>query len=349
MSDIPNQQYDDVEVICRNPPVGGPVILLYHRVAEPETDPLLLSVSRKHFAEHLDVLRRYARPMSLGALRHAMREKETPRSAVAVTFDDGYADNLYHAKPLLEAADVPAHVFVVAGSLTTQREFWWDELEHILLHTQNLPQTLSIEVHGQWLHGDLGLSAQWTSADVQHHRDWSIVRKNDPTQRHALYRQLIDLLRPMAAELREECLGRIVGWAGHRRGVRNTHRTLNATELQELVDGGWIDVGAHTVTHPVLAALTPLEQNVEIRESKRLLETVIERPVSTFSYPYGTRFDYTNHTVRSVREAGYDCACANYAGPLHRDTDGFQLPRMIVRNGDGETLLRRLREVGVAD
>ena len=348
MQDIANQQYDAVGMTSGNAPIGGPVILLYHRVAEPETDPLLLSISRKHFAEHLDVLQRYTRPMSLGALRHAMLEKETPRGAVAVTFDDGYADNLYHAKPLLEAADVPAHVFVVAGSLTTEREFWWDELEHILLHTPKLPQKLSIDMQGQWLHADLGFSVQWTSADIQHHHDWSIVRKSDPTPRHALYRQLLDLLRPMAAELREECLGRMVDWAGHRRGVRDTHRTLNETELHELVEGGCIDVGAHTVTHPVLATLTLSAQDVEIRESKRILERVMDRPVSTFSYPYGTRRDYSSDTVRSVREAGYDCACANYAGPLHQNTDGFQLPRMIVRNGDGETLLRRLREVGVA-
>ena len=229
-----------------------------------------------------------------------MLEEKAPRNAVAVTFDDGYADNLYNAKPLLETAGVPAQVFVVAGSLTTEREFWWDELEHILLHTPNLPQTVSIDMKGQWLHGDLGSSAQWTSADIQHHRDWSVVRKNDPTQRQMLYRKLLDLLRPMVAELREECLGRIARWAGHRRGVRDTHRTLNDSELHELVEGGCIDVGAHTVTHPLLAALTPSAQGVEIRESKRMLEAVIERPVSTFSYPYGTRRDYTSDTVRSA-------------------------------------------------
>ena len=348
MLDLAKQQYDQEGVTSGNAPIGGAVILLYHRVAELETDPLLLSISRKHFAEHLDVLRRYTRPMSLAALRDAAREKEIPPCAVAVTFDDGYADNLYHAKPLLEAADVPAHVFVVAGSLRTEREFWWDELEHILLHTSKLPQKLSIDMQGQWLHGDLGRSAQWTSADIQHHRDWSVVLRNDPTRRHTLYRQLLDLLRPMAAELREDCLDSIARWAGHCRGVRDTHRTLNEAELRELVEGDCIDVGAHTVTHPLLAALTPSAQDVEIRESKRMLEDIIERPVSAFSYPYGTRRDYSSETVRSVREAGYDCACANYAGSLHGDTDILQLPRMIVRNGDGETLLRCLREVGVA-
>ena len=78
------------------------VILLYHRVAKVGSDPWALNVSPEHFAEHLDAVRRYGSCMALTAFVQAWDDGSLPSRAVVVTFDDGYADNLHHAKPLLE-------------------------------------------------------------------------------------------------------------------------------------------------------------------------------------------------------------------------------------------------------
>src|SRR5204863_340481 len=82
-----------------------PLILIYHRVAAVPVDPWGLAVSPKHFAEHLDVLRRTRHPMPLATFVSRIAERTLPRNAVAITFDDGYADNLLAAKPGLDAAD----------------------------------------------------------------------------------------------------------------------------------------------------------------------------------------------------------------------------------------------------
>ena len=65
---------------------------------------------------------------------------DVPSAGVVVTFDDGYADNFHNAKPLLERYEIPATVFVTTGYLQDQREFWWDELERILLQPGTLPR-----------------------------------------------------------------------------------------------------------------------------------------------------------------------------------------------------------------
>src|SRR5262245_19306871 len=113
--------------------VGSALILLYHRIAEPAADPFDLCVTPQHFAEHLEQLRRHHRIISLTELSQRLASGATLRHTVVLTFDDGYADNLHHAKPLLERYDAPATVFVTSGYVGQDREFWWDELERLLL------------------------------------------------------------------------------------------------------------------------------------------------------------------------------------------------------------------------
>src|SRR5262245_25018119 len=91
------------------------LVLVYHRVARANVDPWELAVTPEHFSEHLEVLRRLARPLPLQSLVEAVRGGAVPRRAVVVTLDDGYADNLRNAEPLLRRHDVPATCFLTAG------------------------------------------------------------------------------------------------------------------------------------------------------------------------------------------------------------------------------------------
>ena len=108
-------------------------ILLYHRVNDFLSDPFMLCVTPQNFAEHLQVIHEVGHPIQLEELARGMHDGNMPRRAVCVTFDDGYADNLYTAKPLLERYDVPATVFMTTGSMGRSRELWWDELERVFL------------------------------------------------------------------------------------------------------------------------------------------------------------------------------------------------------------------------
>jgi peptidoglycan/xylan/chitin deacetylase (PgdA/CDA1 family) len=317
-------------------------ILLYHRVGVVASDPWHLAVTPQHFAEHLEILERYARPTPLTGLVRALESGRCPRRTVAVTFDDGYADNLHAAKPLLERHSVPATVFVTTGYIGSEQEFWWDELDRLLLEPATLPEALRLHVDGQSVPWRLGESAHYTEDARRRHRQWEAWSGEHPTQRHALYCVLYSLLQGLSENERRTVLQALGTWAGVQPIVRATHRTLSPIEVRSLLDGGLVEVGAHAVTHAALATLPSVAQREEVRRSKAELERILGHPVRSFAYPYGRRCDYTADTVALLREAGFTSACANFHGAVTPSVDPYQLPRMQVRDWDGDAFTRRL-------
>lgn len=108
-------------------PGAAPVILLYHRIAEPRSDPWGLCVSPERFRAQLAMLVAERRVLPLDELVSRLAAGDAPRFATAITFDDGYADNLEAAAPLLEEAGLPATLFVTSGAIGSGEPFMWDE------------------------------------------------------------------------------------------------------------------------------------------------------------------------------------------------------------------------------
>jgi peptidoglycan/xylan/chitin deacetylase (PgdA/CDA1 family) len=301
-------------------------------------------VRPQHLAEHLEALRKHCRPLHLVELAEALGKGKLPRRAVVVTFDDGYCDNLFHAKPLLERYDVPATVFVATGYTGGGREFWWDELDRLILQPGTLPETLSLSVNGDRLHWELGEAAHYSELDYQRDRHWKPRDELDPGRRQSLYRELWNLLRPLPEIERQKVRDELVAWSGVMPAGRASHRPLSREEILALSRDGLVHIGCHTITHAQLSALPADSQREEIRQSKAYLEDLIGHPVSTFAYPYGQPSDYTDETIAIAREAGFDCACSTVAGVVDRRADAFQLPRLQGRDVDGESFARILSE-----
>lgn len=301
---------------------------MYHRVAEVNIDPWALCVTPQHFAEHLEVLQKYAHPISLQQLAQAHQNGNIPHRAVAITFDDGYADNLHHAKPLLERYDIPATVFVSTGYIGNEREFWWDELERLLLQPGKLPEQLSLDIKGSLRQWDLGRAANYTEQDYQidrHSKAWEAK----PGSRMFFYYSIWQQLRPLLAAERRQILDRILVWANADPTTRQDYRSLSPEELSLLGRGKLVEIGAHTVTHPFLSSRSIELQRDEIQGSKAELERILHRPVTSFSYPFGDR---TRETVEITQNIGFDCACTTTKDIVWRQSNSFELPRCGVEN-----------------
>jgi peptidoglycan/xylan/chitin deacetylase (PgdA/CDA1 family) len=317
----------------------GALILMYHRVAEVDLDPWGLCVTPQHFAGHLEVLRKQVRVVSLQQLTQEIEEGKSVHRSVALTFDDGYADNLLNAKPLLEQYDTPATVFVANGYVEQEQEYWWDELERLFLQPGTLPEKLELNLNNHHYRWELGAAAEYSTEDYQRHHRWHAEQKNHPTPRHILYRSAWKLMQPLLASQQHQVLHELRTWAGTKSETRPTHRPLTWAEVSILDQIPLIEIGAHTVMHPFLSALPVELQRHEIQQGKARLEKILEHPVRSFAYPYG---DFTPETVALVQEAGFDRACSTIAARVQPKSDRFQLPRVEVRDWNREAFAKKL-------
>lgn len=312
----------------------GAIILMYHRIAEVDSDPWSLCVSPQNFAEHLESLQQYGNVLSLQELTQKLRDRKNVNRSIAITFDDGYADNLYNAKPLLEKYNIPATVFITTKGIDSKEEFWWDELDRLLLQSGTLPNALNLEVAGKTYRWELEVAAEYSSTDVKRYRWWRMEQQKDPTPRHSLYRFLYEQLRLLSTSERDRLLTEIRIWANTDSLGRLTHRSLTQEEIILLESGGLIEIGAHTVNHPFLSQIPIASQEFEIQQSKNYLEKILGHSVISFSYPNGS---YAPVTTSVVKEAGFDCACCSIANKIRSHTQNFLLPRYVVEDWDGKT------------
>ena len=317
------------------------IILMYHRVADETCDPWALCVTPRHFDEQMDVLRKSVIVMPLNQLPQAIVEVSATRRSVAITFDDGYADNIHAAKPILERYDFPGTFFLVSNYLGSQVEFWWDELDRLLLQPGSLPARFEVSINGSGLQAFLREATDYSQESYNLNRNWR-AWENPPTPRHSLYYSLWKQLRPMNQDNREQILEKLRHWANAGSEARTSRRTISNSEVFALSKDRLIEIGCHTMTHPQLSALSPSMQSDEIRGCKKNLEEIVGRPVKSFAYPYGGNDDYTAETVSIVRRMGFSSACSTLPGLITGDSDPLQLPRMPVEDWSGEQFEKTL-------
>jgi peptidoglycan/xylan/chitin deacetylase (PgdA/CDA1 family) len=330
----------------RRAPAPRALILLYHRVGEVGVDPWALTVTPDRLAGHLACLQDQYRVVRLDELPERLRGPRE-RRLVAITFDDGYRDVLTLAAPLLDRAGASATVFVTTGRLDSDEEYWWDALARIALGDHALPPAIELDVAGRPVRMTLtavaptGMHAPADAAPNDQWRAWD----PPPGPRQTLYRDLYALLLPLPDGERWRILHVLHAWAGVPIQARPSHRILTAADLRELARRDHVEIGAHTITHPVLSGQSAAEQQEEIAGSRRLLEHATDRPVRSFAYPYGRPEHYTRETVALVRRAGFARACVNVPGLVGEDTDRLLLPRLLVQDWDQEEFARRLRAI----
>ena len=277
-------------------------ILIFHRVL-PAPDPLLPDLlDASGFDEVCRWLRAWFSVLPLDEAVQGLAAGTLPARTAAITFDDGYADNHDQALPILQRHGLAATFFVATGYLDGGRMF-----NDSITETMRRAAGAELDLGGTLL-AELG-------------------RQNIATleARRCAIDVLQRALRPHPIAYREEFCAQLLKRAGVERLPQDL---MMSSEQVRALHGGGMQIGAHTVQHPILGGLDDEAATQEIVRSRQTLEDLLGQRVGLFAYPNGRPgTDYSARTVELVRRAGFDAAVSTAWGVAHEGSDRFQLPR----------------------
>lgn len=282
---------------------GRLTIIYHHRIYRDDARPLRrLGVSERVLAGQLDALAR--RGLHTVTVSEGLARLAEGRGGhwVALSFDDGYADNVTLALPLLSAAGARATFYLAAGLIEERTSPWWDRVAHALT-------------------GARGKRLRWRCGGEDH--DLPIARRSDRAR-------AVETLLPAFQVPPAEQAERIASLCAAA-GVTSTAPCELATweQLRTLLRAG-MEVGAHTLSHPFLSLLPPAEQEGEIAGSvDRIALRLGVRPRG-LAYPAG---DYDAHSMAAAERAGLDHAVTIRTGDNGAGAPRFELRRRGLPEG----------------
>ncbi len=313
------------------------VVLMYHRIDVAETDPWGLCVSPENFEQHLQVLKSGFNMISTEELLQQVSAKKIIQNAFCITFDDGYADNFIYAKALLQKYNCPATFFITTGLIGQQKQFWWDELGNVLLHTKHLPAFLSFKTGNEIF--EHHLSEPLLTTEMRRlHKQWK-YHEEPPTDRCVLYLKIWERLLPLSYKEINTVMGIIKKWVSADLLEDNRSFPMNEFQLKQLQADQLFSLGMHTITHPDLSTKKSLIQLKEIDGSKYTLEKNYGIKTDMLAYPYGR---YNQLTIDVVQRLKIAACFTTDQETVNGDADVKKLGRFQVFNWKGEVFKNQI-------
>jgi peptidoglycan/xylan/chitin deacetylase (PgdA/CDA1 family) len=273
-------------------------VLAYHRVLAAQ-DPLLPGEpSAAEFEHRMRWVQANFNVLPLGEAVRALREERLPGRALSITFDDGYADNYELALPILRRLGLPATFFVATGFLDGGCMF-----NDVVIEALRRAAGADLDL------GELGLGRHPLGSDEQRAR-------------------AIDRILARLKYFESERRRRVALEIAHRAGSAVPTALMMSSEQVRALHAAGMEIGAHTVTHPILAEIPLGHARHEMDASRARLERITGAPVRLFAYPNGSpRRDYFAEHAALARELGFDAAVSTAWGAAGPGADLYQIPR----------------------
>ena len=276
------------------------LILMFHKVTNIN-DPVGLSISPVLFKEQILTLKKYFDIVSLDEVLNHIGSHANLRPAVAITFDDGYADNYENAFPIIIKYDVPITIFLATGYIS-RTPLYWEKINSVLLNES----LLSVDL------------LEWGG---------DVYLLNDKWQRLDALKKISFLIKRKPYEIAEKIIEYLIGLdAG---GSYSISEMMNWNQIREMHKSGLVTFGSHTVKHHILTQMSNSAIKHELIESCSHIETEIGIRPNYLAYPNGGLGDYDSNVMNLASHVGYKAAFTTIPSPC-RGCDLYSLPRIDV-------------------
>jgi peptidoglycan/xylan/chitin deacetylase (PgdA/CDA1 family) len=264
-------------------------ILMYHNFSASGS-PDLNALNVEGIRRQFTYLRRHFRVVPLPHIAEQLASGQAlDANTVAMTIDDGRRNCYEFFFPLIKEFELPATFFVVSSFIQGEDWIWTDKVLW-LSEVTNPPEELA--------QGEL----------------------------ESMFR-FLNRLRPEERNARIAAMAKGAGVSIPKKPPEK-FAACSWNELREMADSGLMEIGSHTVTHPILSSITDAESWEEITRSRARIEERIGREVRAFCYPNGMPGDFRPSQVRQVAEAGYMCSVIAQVGLVQSGCDRYQMPRL---------------------
>lgn len=280
------------------------LIVCYHGVvAAPTSDDWLL-LPLAEFERQIEHLARHYRVLPLDVALSLLDAGDLAGPTACITFDDGYANNLTTALPVLRCFGVPATVYLVTGLIGSDRRLWTTRIEYSVLDSS----VGELAIGDPRIDGNLGATV---------------------SERRRSARRIKEHLKRMDDERRLDEVEAVIDVLGETTRSLEDHRLLSHDELAALDADGCVSFGAHTHTHPILSRLSDSRLQEEIALSVRAVGQ-LQNVSRTFAYPNGRPEDYDGRAREVLSDAGIPAAVTTVERHARRGDGPYDLPRLVV-------------------
>ena len=281
---------------------GFPRVFMYHRFS-PSGENISGRVSADNFGWQLDQMQKYGQVMTLATcVEHFLAKGEWPSRAIIVTVDDGYRDFYQYAFPELQKRELTATFYTTVNFVDRKIWLWPDRLD-VALKTKD-SFSFMVDAHGNELNFSFA----------------------DDEEQGRVWQQLSDLCVSLPDHLRVAVIAQVERAFKLKPSEIPSaeYEACSWDELRELVNSG-IEIGSHTMNHPILSNIPECQLADEIASSKKKLEQQLGLAIKTFCYPNSCPKDINDNVIAEVKNSGYLGAVFYF--DLHT-WDPYRIPRM---------------------
>ena len=288
---------------------GRAAILCYHRVLKKsnmdiEFSPLKnLAVSETYFIEQMKFLKKNYNIISMDQLINHL-SSNSKEFVIAITFDDGYKDNYYHALPILDFYNIPATIFITTRFPEKECEMYWYELWELIKKKKIISFTNNNQLFSYNL--------------------------KSPRKKINAFNSICNIIKMEDFNAQKEIMLKI---RGNNKTLDYSNICLNWDEIIQISKSPNITIGSHGHSHLSFGTLKVNQIKSDLKHSKNLLENHIGIKINHFAYPFGETMDFNDNDKNLFNTLGFVSACLAFPYKIAYNTfNKYSLPRIPIRN-----------------